>query len=317
MTELIASLGELACASRLKRLADRLMQDVSLVYRERGLAFEPRWFLLFYELGRSGPLPVTELAARIGVTHPAVNQAAAELARHGLLRAAVDRGDRRRRLLELTPQGRQLLAGLQPVWQEVRAATAELLRQDGPGLLAQVERIEASLDRRSMYQRVGDRTKAGGQAAVDIVGYRPAYQKAFKSLNLEWLQAGFTVEPADQKILDHPDREIVAKGGAVLFARSGGKIVGTCGIVPAGPKTFELVKMAVAPTHRGRRIGRQLALAAIAEARQRGGRVLVARTSPLLAAANKLYQSLGFEHAGSDRSGDYRRPTIVLKLSLK
>jgi L-amino acid N-acyltransferase YncA len=52
-------------------------------------------------------------------------------------------------------------------------------------------------------------------------------------------------------------------------------------------------------------------------ARKRGARELVARTSTALEAANRLYRSMGFVYSGTDRSGDYQRPTIVLKHPLR
>jgi DNA-binding MarR family transcriptional regulator/predicted GNAT family N-acyltransferase len=317
MTELITALGELAFASRIRRLAERLMQDISLVYREQGLAFEPRWFLLFYELGRSGPLAVTDLAARIGVTHPAVNQLAAELLRKGLLIQRGDSRDKRRRLLGLSPAGKRLLEKLRPVWDEIRAANADLLAEAESSLLTEVGKLERLLDQRSMYQRVNLRLKQRLLDRVEIVPYRPQYRRRFKTLNLEWLEKCFTVESRDLAVLNDPEREIIGRGGRILFARCDGEIIGTCAIVPEGGGDFELIKMAVDPAHRGLQAGRKLALAAIAEARQLGGARLIARTSVRLEAAVRLYRSLGFEDRGSDRSGDYQRPTIVLVLELK
>ena len=42
--DIIAELGELAFASRLKRLSDRLMRDVSRIYQQMDVDFEARWF---------------------------------------------------------------------------------------------------------------------------------------------------------------------------------------------------------------------------------------------------------------------------------
>jgi DNA-binding MarR family transcriptional regulator/ribosomal protein S18 acetylase RimI-like enzyme len=316
MRELIAELGELALASRLRRLAERLMQDVSRVYHDQGLDFEPRWFLIFYELAHCGPLPITELASRVGVTHPAVNQIAHEMVRHGLLRSSGDRTDRRRRLLELSPEGRKLVPRIQVVWQEVREATAELLEEDAPNLLEQVEQAEQTLDRSSMYERITGRLKRHQLAQVEIVPFRPAYRKFFKSLNLEWLERSFAIEPADLAVLDRPEPAIIRKGGAILFARAEGKIVGTCALLPLESRRFELLKLAVDPAWRGRQIGRSLALAAIEKARSLHARELIARSSPRLEAANRLYRSLGFSYAGTDLSHTYQRRTIIFKLEL-
>jgi DNA-binding MarR family transcriptional regulator/GNAT superfamily N-acetyltransferase len=316
MRELIAELGELALASRLRRFSERLMLDVSRVYHEQGLDFEPRWFLVFYELARQGPLPVTALAERVGVTHPAINQIAHELLRHGLLRASGDRTDRRRRLLDLSPAGRKLVPRIQVVWKEVRAATAELLEENAPNLLEQLGQAERGLDQQSMYQRVTGRLKRRQLAQVEIVPWRPAYRNYFRSLNLEWLERSFAVEPADRAVLDRPGAAIIRKGGRILFARTEGRIVGTCALLPIAPGRVELIKLAVDPAWQGRRVGRSLALAAIEQARSLRARELVARSSPRLEAANRLYRSLKFTYAGADLSGTYQRRTIVFKLAL-
>lgn len=317
MPELIAELGELAFASRLKRLSERLMEDVSQVYRDCGVDFEPKWFLIFYQLGQAGPQSVTGLAQQIGVTHPAVNQAAAELIRSGMLSSHTDKSDKRKRILSLSPKGRDRYEQLKPVWQQVKDATAELIKETDSGLLQEIENIERALDQRTMYQRIKDRVKEKQQDQVEIMEYRPSYKKYFKKLNLEWLNRHFRPEPADLLVLNDPQRQVMNKGGQVLFARVKDNIVGTCAIIPSGRRSCELVKMAVSPEFRGRQVGRKLALAAIGKAKELGAGQLIARTSPKLEAANRLYRSLGFKYSGQDSSQDYQRQTVVLKLNLK
>ena len=48
--DLIRKLGPLAFASRLKRLSERLMKDVALVYKDLNVDFQPRWFPVLYLL---------------------------------------------------------------------------------------------------------------------------------------------------------------------------------------------------------------------------------------------------------------------------
>jgi hypothetical protein len=50
--DIIKDLAELALASRLKRLSDRLMKDVSQVYKDCKIDFEPRWFAVLYALNK-------------------------------------------------------------------------------------------------------------------------------------------------------------------------------------------------------------------------------------------------------------------------
>jgi len=49
--------------------------------------------------------------------------------------------------------------------------------------------------------------------AIEIVSFRPDLAPAFRRLNLEWIEQQFAVEEADRKVLDHPERAIIAPGG--------------------------------------------------------------------------------------------------------
>ena len=100
--DIIKQLGSLALASRLKRLSDALMQGVEQLYREQEVTFHPRWFPVAYLLKQKSPMAVTEIAEALGMTHPAVNQTAAQMTRHGLLLSRKDKKDERRRLLSLS-----------------------------------------------------------------------------------------------------------------------------------------------------------------------------------------------------------------------
>ena len=39
----------------------------------------------------------------------------------------------------------------------------------------------------------------------------------FKSLNLEWLDTYFKVEPIDELVLNNPEREVIDKGGFIFM----------------------------------------------------------------------------------------------------
>lgn len=155
--ETIRKLGLLALASRLKRLSDRLMQDVGQVYRREELGFEPRWFLVFYQLAEGAPLSITALAGAVGITHPAVNQAADEMEQAGLVASSRDAKDKRRRHLALTPRGREVAAALRPIWADIESATRDVAESTGVDLLRAIDAIEAALDAQAMSARVEER----------------------------------------------------------------------------------------------------------------------------------------------------------------
>jgi len=316
--DMINELGELAFASRLKRLSERLLKDVSRIYSDLNVDFEARWFSIFHTLARHAPMPVTALAHAVGLTHTAVNQVAAEMTEKKLVLSAKDRSDERRRLLRLSKKGRAVAAALEPAWREIRESTRELIAASGRDVLQGIGRIEELLDERDMYERVCARLKIEPVRDVEIVDYRPAYKKHFRSLNSQWLKELFVVEKYDEALLSDPNGRIVRKGGAVLFARMEGGIVGACALVNHGGGVFELTKMAVAPHARGRKIGMRLARAVIDRAAELGATTVFLETSPRLTAAIRLYEKLGFTKTARSPLGPsrYKRRTFAMQLEL-
>ncbi len=150
---IIEELGSLALATRLKNLSDRLAKDVAQVYKESSFDFEPRWFTLVWALKEGQELAVTELAAMLKQTHPAVNQVANVLVEKGLVSERKDKEDQRKRLLQLTAKGLQVVDQISPLWVQIKKANDELLA-DSSNLIESLEKVEAALDQSSMYDRM-------------------------------------------------------------------------------------------------------------------------------------------------------------------
>jgi DNA-binding MarR family transcriptional regulator/GNAT superfamily N-acetyltransferase len=317
--DIMAELGELALASRLKRMSEALMKDAAGFYDDLGVSFQPRWFTVFFTLGRRSPLAVGELAQGLGLTHPAVSQVADQLVRAGLARQRKDRRDDRRRLLSLTPAGKRLHRRLVPVWTEVRAAARELLDEAGTDLLVNMEHVEAALAQRSVMDRVRGRLGMAATGTLRIAEYRPAYKKHFKTLNEEWLRTTFEIEEHDARILNDPNGTVIRKGGAILFALLDAEVVGTAALVRHPDDMLELCKMAVAPHVRRRGIGTALVQAIITHARDRGAPALYLQTSPRLADAVRLYRRLGFRALKRNPlpRPEYARCSITMALDLQ
>ena len=316
--DLIKHLGYLAFASRLKRLSDRLQRDVSRVYKSQSLDFEARWFTVLYILKEQPSITITGAASALGLTHPAINQVAADMTKHGLISSIKDSHDERRRLLRLTKKGRQLISLLEPIWVEIRRANRELAADAGVDLLSALDHVEASLDKESMYDRVIRRINRKLLDKVDIVEYKPHLKRHFKSLNYEWLKRWFRIEKQDEKILSNPYGEIIKKGGYVLFALIDGKVIGTTALIRYNKNIFELTKMAVTEKAQGKQAGKKLALAAIDKAKKHKAGFLFLRTSPKLTKAINLYKKLGFEQVEKidvDQP-QYKRKTILMRLNL-
>jgi len=317
--DIIQQLGALAFASRLKRLSERLQQDVSRVYKDQSVAFEARWFPVAFILMRREQMSVTDIADVLGLTHPAVSQTAALMKNEGLIEAIKDEADERRSLLSLTNKGKQTLESLEPIWDAIEQSTAELIESGGAGWVAGLEEIERELGKRDMYTRVTERIRHERNAEIEIIDYQPQYREYFGAINREWLETYFEVEDHDAAVLDDPRGTILQMGGEIVFARLRGQIVGTAALLRGLNGHYEIAKMGVTESARGHGIGRKLTEHLIERARQRGAREVVLATSPLLKAALSLYRALGFQEYEPNAAwrAQYKRHSVFLKLDLR
>lgn len=314
-TDLIRELGPLAFASRLRRLSERLMQDVSSVYADYDSDFEARWFPVAYLLSQHQSMAVTEISGILGYTHPAVVQIAAAMERRGLVKSRGDAGDGRRRLLSLTARGKATVKRIAPVWDAVRRCTQDIIDASGYDVLGAVGAVERELERQELLSRIRHALRAS--VTVEIVPYTRTLASHFERLNREWLGHELPMEPHDRVMITKPETEIIAKGGQVLFARVDGTVAGTAAILAHKSGKYEIAKMAVTKEKRGGGIGRQLAQAAIAWAKNQGATSILIATSPKLDRALALYRSMGFVEVTPDAEwkGQYRRKTIFMILS--
>ncbi|MXV14933.1 MarR family winged helix-turn-helix transcriptional regulator [Hufsiella ginkgonis] len=152
--DFINSLGALALATRLKRLSDKLGQDVSRVYKEQNLDFESRWFLVMALLEKKGTLSVVEISDSLKLSHPAIVQFTAQMHERGLIVSVYDQFDARKRLISLSDEGKQLMTKLKPLLAIIKEQNEAWLSEAGSDFLALISRLEDSLGFKSMYERV-------------------------------------------------------------------------------------------------------------------------------------------------------------------
>jgi N-acetylglutamate synthase-like GNAT family acetyltransferase len=145
---------------------------------------------------------------------------------------------------------------------------------------------------------------------------------AFRVLNEEWITRFFVLEEKDRETLGDPDGKILAKGGRIFLvedlAGNSGQIVGCVALIPMEDGVYELSKMAVSPSRRGRGIGRQLLEHVIERARVMGARSLYLGSSTKLPNAVHLYEAVGFRHIPPERlaPSPYVRADVFMELDL-
>lgn len=162
------------------------------------------------------------------------------------------------------------------------------------------------------------RVEVAAAGSIRVVPFAQRHAAAFRDLNLAWIKRYFAAEPMDFEILEHPRQSILERGGTILIAEEDGVAVGCVALVPHGDEgTLEVVKMAVAESHRGRGIGRQLMAGVISHARSIGARGLYLESNTRLTPALRLYESVGFRRVPESAPSPYARVDIAMELDLR
>ncbi len=290
----ITELEELALGVLFKRLTDRLYSSIDQVYRDCGVDFQGSWFAPIVSLAAKGSQSITELATDIGLSHPAVTHISKQLLQAGLIQESTDPADGRRRLLSVTALGEQRLRELQPVWDGITETTRDYFSRAGHDVFRVLKDYEQVLDSGDLVGDMLVAVRRQRRAAVEIIAYQPELAQDFYDLNAEWLKKYFFIEARDEQILRDPEQTIIQPGGAILFARFQGRIVGTSALIKIQPGCYEITKMAVTERYQGLGIGRQLLEAVIQHFQQLDGHQLQLETNQKLSAAVALYQAYGF-----------------------
>jgi len=149
---IINSSGALALSTRLQRLAEQLRKDGAVFYKSYGINFEPKWFPVILTLSHRPLISVIELAVEIGYTHPSTISLLKELEKEKLICSKKDKNDERKRLLELTQKGKQLVDTMQPIWQLMQHALNEIA-SNHDNLLKAISQAEEALEKQSFLQR--------------------------------------------------------------------------------------------------------------------------------------------------------------------
>lgn len=149
-----------------------------------------------------------------------------------------------------------------------------------------------------------------------VVPYREDFRSAFNQLNREWIETYFQLEEEDREVLGDPRGKILEAGGQVFFVLEQGQVLGTCAVLRHSTEDYEIAKMAVAPSARGRGLGNLLMDTAVAFAEAAGARRLIIVSNTILEPAIRLYLKHGFVQVPMAADGRYRRANIRLERHL-
>lgn len=135
------------------RLIDRIVDEGGEAARRAGLTAPVRTYSMLIVLQEEA-LTVTEIAARLGVTHAAVIKQSKPLLAARLIARKQDAADRRRMPLSLTEKGRREAAKVVSFMKAAQRVYQNLFEEVGADLFEAILRFDAALDRAPFNQRM-------------------------------------------------------------------------------------------------------------------------------------------------------------------
>jgi len=152
---------------------------------------------------------------------------------------------------------------------------------------------------------------------MSIIYYHKQHALAFKDLNIEWLETYFYVEPYDLEVLSNPDTYIIGKGGHIFFSMEHDTVTGTVALMKMEENVYELTKMAVNKTIRGKGFGQLLMKHCIDFAIEKKFDKLVLYSNTKLENAIYIYKKWGFREIPLESTSSYERANIKMELLLR
>ncbi|HEY0116581.1 MAG TPA: MarR family transcriptional regulator [Allosphingosinicella sp.] len=152
--DFISRLGRPMVAHRLRRLSELLLDGYARWLPEAGVTAPARSLSTLLLLAEEGPLGVTELAARLRLSHPLMIKLVAALQDAGFVTTNADPGDGRRRPARLTERGRTEARRVGTALAALDRAFADLFQETGVDLFDAVARVELACRRETFTERL-------------------------------------------------------------------------------------------------------------------------------------------------------------------
>lgn len=263
---------------------------------------------VLFELGHRADPAAAEIAADLLLDPAYLARILRRFREAGLLVMSHDARDRRRRILDLTPRGRDALAGLQARSErQVSALLAGLAPTDREKMLDAMGRIRETLGEPAPLPAPVLRTHRPGDIGWVIHRQASLYAEEYGwNIDFETMVAGIC---ADFLRDYRPGQEFC------WIAERDGERLGAVFLVRQDEEEAKLRLLHVERAARGMGVGSMLVERCVEQARGSGYRRLTLWTNSVLADARRLYERAGFvlekeeEHTsfGKELVGQYWR----------
>lgn len=152
--DFVRQLGGAMLAHRLRRASELLLEGYERWLPQAGVRVPARALSTMMLLAEAGPLGVTQLAARLRLTHPLMIKLVAMLEAAGFVTTQQDPSDARRRPVALTAQGRTEADRIGRALQIMDQAFGELCEEIGSDLITALDGVEQANRREPLERRL-------------------------------------------------------------------------------------------------------------------------------------------------------------------
>ncbi|MBI9109170.1 MAG: MarR family transcriptional regulator [Spirochaetales bacterium] len=244
--------GELLLGSRLKRLSERYLSEISRVYRTLDIEFDPSWFPVFFLIERDGTVKISQLAEELQISQSGATQLIKGLERKGLLEEFQAEGrDRRTKNVRFTSEGRRLLNDVRPVWNALACSMRSLLEEGSNSriFLPAMAELEDEFDETPLGDRVlYQLSRKQLIEKLSLTQWSSSIDESYRKVLLELLSAPFVhLNPDSQFILQHPEKSL--PGMELLLLSASKKVIGFA--VLSGNKLYEISVLFISPDWEG------------------------------------------------------------------
>ena len=149
---------------------------------------------------------------------------------------------------------------------------------------------------------------------VLITDFKSQYSSQFYELNRSWIEESWVLEDSDKKDLLNPEI-IIHNGGQIFFAISKDEVTGTVAMIKNSDKIYELAKMTVKSSYRGKGIANLLMDKCIEFAFKKNASEIFLISNDSLTVARNLYEKYGFKEVVLD-SQKYKRGNVKMILQI-
>ncbi|WP_034946143.1 bifunctional helix-turn-helix transcriptional regulator/GNAT family N-acetyltransferase [Erwinia oleae] len=301
--DIIAEMPFVFLGSRLKRLAEHMQADSSLLASANNTHVPPGLYPTLAVLKKETSMTIGELARAIRVSQTAMTKSISKLVEAGLVSNRADNSDKRKSVVALTAAGASVVSrGEKIVWPLLDTVVRELtegLSGSFPDQLAELEkRLEAEpLPERAFRLSSPELQPATEEDVTDVVSL---LNRSYRCVGGE---AGWTTEvgiiDGDRISEETLRQEIITKSEATLLVwKRQEKVTGCVWLEPVSDGIWYLGSLAIDPQLQNAQYGRRLMTAAEQWCRSRGGSRIQMTVLEVRDSLIKWYERRGYHQTG-------------------